>query len=164
VCNSIASFIEKHNQDERDLQGGIVASIPCSTDICNGTLRILLSVTPAPSVPTTFPFEGTGPRIDDFAITTKSNGSGELQPAFADLITGRGGTDLTISAGNFPPKDSNSFWQVDNINCTSLNGTTIIGTDVENGSGPTKGPLVVHAIGNGDTVSCLWHIHNEQIK
>jgi hypothetical protein len=163
VCKSINAFTSKHNQDEEDLHGGIEASVPCSTDICNGTLRTLIRVTPAPSVSTTFPFNGAGPRIDNFEIPTNANGDGELLPPFAGLITGRGGTDLIISAGDFPPKDANSFWQVDQISCTSANGSTIPVVDFNTGpGGPVKGPVTVHAIGNGDTLTCLWHIHNEQ--
>lgn len=167
VCKSINAFLAKHNQDEKDLQGGIEASVPCSTDICNGTLRTLIRVTPAPaSTPpgnNEFPFIGAGPRIDNFEIPTDANGNGELLPPFANLITGRGGTALIISAGDFPPKDANSFWQVDQINCASSNGSTIPDVDFNTGpGGPNKGPLTVHAIGNGDTLTCLWHIHNEQ--
>ena len=161
VCNAIAASIEKHKQDEKALQSGIVESIPCSTDICNGILRNLITVSPVPPVPTTFPFNGAGPRIDNFEIPTDANGRGEAPP-FTDLITGRGGTDLIISAGDFTSQGGNSVWQVDNISCTSRNGTTIIGTDVENGSGPTKGSLEVHAIGNGDTLTCRWHIINNE--
>jgi hypothetical protein len=165
ACDSIAGFLGDQDQKTNNLQVGIPASVPCSTEICNGTLRNLVKVTPAPNTPTTFTFIGAGPRIDDFSITSGANGRGAATP-FEGLITGRGGTDLVISAdtANWPQKGANKAWQVDNIVCTSLNGSTIIDTDTDNGSGPTKGPLTIHAIGNGDTLTCLWHIHNKVIK
>ena len=146
-------------------------AIDCTPEICNGTIRNLINVTPAPSIPSSFPFNGFGPDISDFDVPTDVNGNGEA-PSFINVVTGRGGSDRIIDFDqvNAPFKDSNSHWAIDNVICVSLNGTTIEGVDFTTGSGSDKGPLIMHAIGNtdpptlegGDTLTCTWHVHNEQ--
>jgi len=163
ACDSIFTLGTNEKNHEDQLNQGIPASLPCSVEICNGTLRTLIRVTPATAL--SLAFTGNGPRITDFVVNSNAGGAGELLPPFASLITGRGGTDITISADTAHwPVIGHKGWQVDQISCLSLNGSTIIGTDVVNGTGPTKGPLIVHAIGNGDTVTCEWHVHNETTK
>ena len=149
---------------------------PCSDTVCNGTLRISIKATPAKdSKGLSFPFTGSGPFgvAGDFLIPAQNDGNGSY-PDFENLFTrdpGTGGNgpgyiiDAAIegnSAGPWPPKNTTRSWQLDSIVCTSTLGTTIKDVDYTVGSGSTKGPLTVNALGNGDTLSCDFHIHNSQ--
>jgi hypothetical protein len=160
------------------------AAIPCDDAYCNGTFRHLINVTPAPvpdGILNVFPFIGAGPDVFDFTITADVNGNGELLdeaglPLFSNRRTGRGGSDriINLDNNNLPFKDLNSHWAIDNVVCSSLNGFTIKDVDFTThlpGINNEKGPVTVHAIGNttdpptagnGDTLTCVWHVKNEQ--
>lgn len=150
-----------------DPQNLIAAATPCDESICNGTLKIRIRATPAKDAKTLFfPFTGSGPFgvAGDFAIQATSNGTGGPK-TFEDLftrdpVTGANGPGYVIDAA-FVTIIGSRNWQVDQISCTSTLGTTIRGVDFETGSGSIKGPLVVHALGNGDTLDCLFHVHNK---
>lgn len=150
---------------------------PCDASICNGTLKIDINATPAKDSKTLlFPFTGSGPFgvAGDFSITANNAGTGGKPQSFENLFTrdpgtGQNGPGYIIDAaiqgnlvGLWPTKNTTRLWQVDNITCTSTFGSTIAGVDYTVGSGNTKGPLTVNALGNGDTLSCVFHIHNDQ--
>lgn len=138
-------------------------AINCTPEVCNGTIRNLIQVSPAPVSSTTFSFNGFGPDISDFGVPTDVNGNGEADPPFINVVTGRGGSVRVISIGEF-----NGYF-LKNVNCVSLNGTTIKAVDFTEGDSgsPNKGPLTIHAIGNtdpptlegGDTLTCTWIIN-----
>ena len=171
ICDSIVGFVNDQNQKEKDLQAGIPESNPCTPEICNGTIVHKFTVTPDPSGFIELPFLGLGPRVDNFTVIIDPSSGEEctqtsppchpLDP-FTRLITGHVGAELSFSPdyANWPANGSR-FFQVDQVGVTSANGSTIVGTDVvvSNCSGGNKSPVLVHAIGNGDTVTLNWHIH-----
>ena len=172
MCDAILTFITDENEKEKDLQGDVPDVIPCSTAICNGTLKIIVRVTPDGD-PLEFPFIAEGPGVSPENVQT-----GQAGLTFTNLITGHGGaegggTDIVIypdyANPDWPRPDSNSFYQVDQILPSSANGSTIIGIDTEVLSCPggNKGPLIIHfigrdATGNPDTVTADFHVHNSQ--
>lgn len=180
VCNAIKSLHEKAKNDE-DIENNITGAQPvieCDDVICSGTLNLNIDVTNSPPVGTVFPFLVQGAGGGAFTITTTANGTGILSPPLDHLITGRGGAEggpapLAILPDYdnpaWPRPDANSYYEVDQFQVASLNGSTILATDTQivSCSGGHKGPVLINAIGRtssgqGDTVTVGIHIHKAQ--
>ena len=180
VCNAIKSLHAKAKNDE-DIENNITGAQPvieCDDVICSGILNLNISVTNNPPVGTVFPFKVLGPAGGVFTITTTANGSGVLNPPLDHLITGHGGAEggpapLAVLPDYdnpaWPRPDANSYYEVDQFQVASLNGSTILDTDTQivNCSGGHKGPVLINAIGRsssgqGDTVTVGIHIHKAQ--
>jgi hypothetical protein len=180
VCNAIKSLHQKAKSDE-DIENNITGAQPaieCDGVICSGILNLIINVTDSPPVGTVFPFKVQGPGGGEFTITTTANGTGILNPPLDHLITGRGGAEggpapLAILPDYdnpaWPRPNANSYYEVDQFQVGSLNGSTIPGTDTEIISCPGghKGPVLINAIGRnsvgqGDTVTVGVHIHKAQ--
>jgi hypothetical protein len=180
VCNAIKALHEKakSDEDEANLIAGVQPVIECDNVICSGILKLNISVTNNPPVGTVFPFKVQGPGGGEFTITTTANGTGVLNPPLDHLITGHGGAEggpapLAVLPDydnpTWPRPNSTDYYEVDQFNVSSLNGSTIVGTDTTIVSCPTghKGPVLINAIGRslsgqGDTVTVGIHIHKAQ--
>lgn len=180
VCNAIKSLhdTQKGLEDIENTILGAQPTIECDDVICSGILKLNIDVTNSPPVGTVFPFKVQGPGGGEFTITTTANGLGALNPPLDHLITGRGGAEggpapLAVLPDYdnpaWPRPDANSYYEVDQFQVGSLNGSTILATDTEilSCSGGHKGPVLINAIGRnsagqGDTVTVGIHIHKAQ--
>ncbi|MBH0179705.1 MAG: hypothetical protein HP491_18040 [Nitrospira sp.] len=180
TCNAIKSLHENAKSAE-DIENAIIGAQPvieCDDVICSGILKLNITVTRNPPIGTVFPFKVEGPGGGAFTITTTANGTGILNPPLDHLITGHGGAEggpapLAILPDYdnpaWPRPDANSYYEVDQFQVGSLNGSTILATDTQLVSCPGghKGPVLINAIGRnaagqGDTVTVGIHIHKAQ--
>ncbi|TKB79446.1 MAG: hypothetical protein E8D42_08635 [Nitrospira sp.] len=180
VCNAIKALHEKAKSDE-DIENNISGAQPaieCDDVICSGILNLNIDVTNSPPVGTVFPFIVQGAGGGEFTVTVAANGTGILNPPLDHLITGHGGAEggpapLAILPDYdnpaWPRPDANSYYEVDQFQVASLNGSTILATDTQIISCPGghKGPVLINAIGRsssgqGDTVTVGIHIHKAQ--
>jgi len=145
-----------------------------NTDTCKGNIKITANVTPAASQE--FSFDASGLGVAPFHIITTGGGYGEQ--LFPNLITVYPDpwTFEALLAENFwtvIPGDGNHKYDVDSIDCASqLNRPAIIDPltgivtepayivstwEVDSTSVKTKAKVT--QLGNGDTVTCNYHIH-----
>jgi hypothetical protein len=150
---------------EKKVEVGIPDAIFCDpVTKCNGTINNRISVTPNTSTILSFPFNGIGPEVDDFTVSTATN----IADPFKNVFTGPGGTDRTLAPDyqnpDWPvPQDKNTpFYAVDQINVTDAIGNVVGPPFVEILSCPNgnKGPVIIHDVEG--TYNILYHIHTSQ--
>lgn len=157
----IADFVDDEEGKEKLVQVGIPDVIFCDpVTICNGTINNFIQLTPLTLQ--TFPFKAIGPDVNNFSITSDTG----MAPPFTNAFTGPGGTVRVLapdySNGDWPRPDANSFYAVDQIHVTDVNGNAVgpPAVQVFSCSGGNKGPVIIHDLRG--TYNILFHIHKTQ--
>ncbi len=149
----------------------VQAGEKCTNDVCNGNLRLNLRLTPSEPETEIFPFRLDGPLVNNTSITIPAgatNSAPNNDATFTELITGRGKSKIVIQAdyANWPRAADGSFFQADNFSVSSTNGNTIVDQANPNADvriikiGSVACGVIVHAIGNADTIRISAHAHN----
>jgi hypothetical protein len=157
---------------------GVPEGEECTEAVCNGNLILRVKLTPTEPVDETFPFRADGPQVEDKPITVpagSTTSSPDNDVTFTELITGAGKSKIVIQPdyANWPQAPDGSFFQVDQIQLTSGNGSTNINQTDPNAdvvivsSGGNKCGVIIRAIkqdpsGNGDTIDIGFHAHNSK--
>ena len=159
----IAELVEDEVGKEKLVQFGIPDEIFCDpVTICNGTINNFIQLTPLPSTLLSFPITAIGPDVNNFSITTDTG----TAPPLTDAFTGPGGTVRVLAPDynnpDWPRPDGNSFYEVDQIHVTDVNGNAVGPPAVEvlNCAGGHKGPLLINDLSG--TYNILFHIHSSQ--
>ena len=152
----------------RDIADGIAAGGVEACGSAGNCILTMVQATPASQIKNgvtvyvggnqTVGFTDTG-LPSAFNVITNADGiGGHLDK---DLITPLTGT-RRYTLVTYPP----GSWQTDNISCVSTlnNGTSTTRQITTGTNSSTKIALEVLTLGVGDTLTCLWHIHNLTVK
>lgn len=177
-CAALTKFLEFHKNKTAALQTGIDPSGGCDPAVCNGTLNNNLQVTPVPPTGSCratddpnrfvscnlFPFIAAGPRVDNYEVEVVT---GQDVVSFTGLITGNGGTEITITPDypNWPqqpdsPSGQPKYYAIDQIHVYDANGTEVGAPNVVIGNcNGDRGPLTITAIPQSGQYTAIIHTH-----
>ena len=134
-------------------------------EACSGNCIVtIVKGTPAnKAVGLPFIFGVTGPDVPPLGPFTINTCNKAITPCLENGVGSHTSKELATGP-SVPPRYFSvttypAGWQTDQISCVSLlnNGTstyTVAG-------GSVKGPLTVNTLGNGDTLTCTWHVHHD---